>query len=152
VISMATLLKYLTDLVEDSHKMGHSHHGDLLKLAGLIHERGDLEKAGRMLEALTSSDHTDVALSARQSLSLIYKKTRRWQEAADIWQSLVESDPHNFLAVQELAKYCEHHGRDCGRALQLVSGLLDEAVHLSHVERRSLEHRYQRLLRKLPSR
>ena len=34
VVSMASLLKYLTDLVEDSQEMEHSHHGDLLKLAG----------------------------------------------------------------------------------------------------------------------
>ena len=54
VVSLASLLKYLADLVEDS-QMKHSHHGDLLKVAGVIYERGDLSKARSMLEALTLS-------------------------------------------------------------------------------------------------
>ena len=149
VVSMASLLKYLTDLVEDSEEMGHSHHGDLLKLAGLIHERGDCEKAGRMLEALILSHQTDVAMSARQSLSLIYKKAHRWEEAAVLWQGLVASDPYDFFAVVELAKFYEHHARECGKALQLVRKLLNQAAGLSDVERTSAEHRLRRLLLKV---
>ncbi|MGD0229717.1 MAG: ribonuclease H-like domain-containing protein [Syntrophorhabdales bacterium] len=151
VVSLASLLKYLTDLVEDTQEMGHSHHGDLLKIAGLIHERGDGEKAGRMLEALISSHHTGVATGARQSLSLIYKKAHRWEEAAVLWQKLVASDPHNFFAVVELAKYYEHHTRESEKALQLVSTLLDEATGLSDVERASAEYRLRRLLHKVSS-
>ena len=141
----------LSDLVEDSQEMGHSHHGDLLKLAGLIHERGDFEKAGRMLQALISSHHTDVAMSARQALSLIYKKAHRWEEAAELWQNLVALDPHNFFAVEELAKFYEHHTRECGKALQLVRKLLNEAGCLSDVERTSAEYRLRRLLHKVSS-
>jgi hypothetical protein len=151
VVSMASLLKYLTDLVEDKETMGHSHHGDLLKLAELIHERGDLEKAGSMLEALISSHHTDVAASARQSLSLIYKKAHRWEEAADLWQSLVESDQYDFFAVEELAKFYEHHSREFGKARELVRKLLNGAAHLNDVERASAEHRLRRLLHKVSS-
>jgi hypothetical protein len=151
VVSMASLLKYLTDLVEDGDEMGHSHHGDLLKLAGLIHERGDLEKAGRMLEALILSHHADVAINARQSLSLIYKKSHRWEEAARLWHNLVALNPHNFFAVEELAKFYEHHTHECGKALQLVRNLLDGAAGLSNVERISAEHRHRRLLHKISS-
>jgi uncharacterized protein YprB with RNaseH-like and TPR domain len=149
VVSMASLLKYLTDLVEDSQDMGRSHHGDLLKLAGLIHERGDCEKAGRMLETLISSHHADVATGARQSLSLIYKKAHRWEEAARLWQDLVESDPHDYFAVTELAKFYEHHAREPGKALQLVRNLFSEALKLSDAERASAEHRLRRLLHKV---
>ncbi len=122
VVSMASLLKYLTDLV-DNQGMAHNHHGDLLRLAGLIHERGDGERAGRMLEALSASHHADVAMGARQTLSLIYKKAHRWEEAALLWQHLVASDPLNFFAVVELAKFYEHHTRECGKALELVRNL-----------------------------
>lgn len=149
VVSMASLLKYLTDLVEDSQEMGHSHHGDLLKLAGLIHERGDCEKAGRMLEALVLSHQMDVAMSARQSLSLIYKKAHRWKEAAVLWQGLVASNPYDFFAVVELAKFYEHHAHECGKALQLVHKLLNQAAGLSDVERTSAERRLHRLLLKV---
>ena len=101
-----------------------------------------------MLEALILSHHADVATSARQSLSLIYKKARRWEEAAELWQDLVASDPHDFFAVVELAKFYEHHTRECGKALQLVHRLLDEANGLSDDERASAEHRLRRLLHK----
>ena len=145
VVSMASLLKYLTDLVEDSQEMGQGHHGDLLKMAGLIHERGDPEKAERMLESLLTSHQPDVAMSARRSLSLIYKKAHRWEEATRLWQDLLASNPHDFFAVEELAKFFEHHAREFGKALEIVSKLLDDSIHLSDDERVSLEHRLQRL-------
>ena len=148
IVSLASLLKYLTDLVEDSHDMAHSHHGDLLKLAGVILERGDRGKAGRMFEALTLSHQADVATSARQALSLIYKKARRWEEAAAVWKELVASNPRDFFAVVELAKFYEHHAREHGKARELVARLLDEAAGLSRDERASAEHRLHRLLRK----
>ncbi|MGD0657986.1 MAG: ribonuclease H-like domain-containing protein [Syntrophorhabdales bacterium] len=147
VVSLASLLKYLADLVEDS-QMKHSHHGDLLKVAGVIYERGDLSKARSMLEALTLSPHADVAASAREALSLVYKKARQWGKAAAIWQDLVASNPHDFFAAVELAKFYEHHARERGKALQLVTRLLDGANGLSHDERASAEHRLRRLLQK----
>jgi len=151
IVSLASLLKYLTDLVEDSQEMGHSHHGDLFKLAGLIHERGDYEKAGRMLEELISSHHKDVATDAQRSLSLIYKKAHRWEEAAELWQNLVASDPCDFFSVEELAKFYEHHTRECGKALHLVRKILDEAGCLSDAERASAEYRFHRLQHKVSS-
>jgi hypothetical protein len=137
IVSMASLLKCLADLVEDSQEMGHGHHGDFLKLAGLIYDRGDLEKAGKMFESLTMSHHLDVVMGARRSLSLIYKKEHR--------QDLVAANPHDVFAVEELAKFYEHHTREYGKALEIVRKLLEEALHLSDVERISLEHRLQRL-------
>jgi uncharacterized protein len=151
VVSLASLLKYLTDLIENCHEMGHSHHGDLLKLAGLIHDRGDSEKAGRMLKALISSHHGEVATGALRSLSLIYKRAHRWEEAAELWHSLLESDPCDFFAVEELAKFYEHRTRECGKAMQLVSNLLNEAGRLNNVERTSAEYRLRRLLQKVLS-
>jgi uncharacterized protein len=146
IVSMASLLKCLADLVEDSQEMEHGHHGDFLKLAGLIYERGDLEKAGRMLESLVMSHHAEVVMGARRSLSLIYKKAHRWEDAARLWQDLVAANPHDVFAVEELAKFYEHHTRESGKALEIVRKLLDESMHLSNAERVSLEHRLQRLL------
>jgi tetratricopeptide (TPR) repeat protein len=146
IVSMASLLKHIADLAEDSQEMGNGHHGDLLKLAGLIYERGDPEKAVRMLESLITSQHMDVVMGARQSLSLIYKKAHRWEDAARLWQDLFAADPKDLFAVEELAKFYEHHTREYGKALEIVRQLLGESVHLSDAERISLEHRLQRLL------
>ena len=151
IVSMASLLKYLADLLEGNEEMDHGHHGDLLKLAGLIHDRGDLQKAKRLLEALIMSHHPDVAMSARRSLSLIYKKTHCWEEAAQLWQHLLASKPHKTFASEELAKFYEHHARECGKALEIVRKMLDDGTHLNDAEHASLEHRLQRLLHKTSS-
>jgi transcription elongation factor GreA-like protein len=100
-----------------------------------------------MFESLTMSHHLDVVMGARRSLSLIYKKVHRWEEATKLWQDLVAANPHDVFAVEELAKFYEHHAREFGKALEIVRKLLDESVHLSIAERVSLEHRFQRLCR-----
>jgi uncharacterized protein len=151
IISMASLLKYLTDLIEGSEETSHGHHGDLLKLAMLIHERGDLEKAGRILETLILSHRPEVAMGARRFLSLAHKRAHRWDEAVKLWQSLLASNPHDVFATEELAKFYEHHARETGKALQIVRNLLGGAVRLSGEERAALEHRLDRLLHKVSS-
>jgi uncharacterized protein len=151
IVSMASLLKYLTDLIEHSHETSRNHHGDLLKVAGMVHERGDRERAGKMLEALALSHHAGVAAKARQTLSLMYKREHRWEEAVALWQALAESDACAFFAVEELAKFYEHHTREFGKAFRLVQKLLDETSCLSEAERGSAEHRLCRLLNKVPS-
>jgi thioredoxin-like negative regulator of GroEL len=148
VVSMASLLKYLTDLV-DGREMERSHPGDLLKLAALIHERGDCDRAAEILKVLTLSHHADVGMSARRSLSIMYRKAHRWEEAAELWHGLVASDPYDFFAVVELAKFYEHHSRECGKAVQLVRTLLVGAANLTFEERASAEHRLRRLLLKV---
>jgi hypothetical protein len=151
IVSMASLLKYLADLLEGNEEMERSHHGDLLKLAGLIHDRGDLQRAKRLFEALIMSHQTDVAMNARRALSLICKKTHCWEEAASLWQHLLVSDTHKMFAAEELAKFYEHHSRECGKALEIVRKLLDNSAHLDDAEHASLEHRFQRLLHKTSS-
>ena len=151
IVSMASLLKCLADLVEDSQEMEHGNHGDFLKLAKLIHERGDIKKATKMLETLIMSHHLEVAMDARRSLSLIYKKAHRWEHASKIWQDLLAADQYDVFAVEELAKFYEHHTRELVKALELVRDFLDRALRLSNIERTSLEHRLQRLIHKISS-
>jgi uncharacterized protein YprB with RNaseH-like and TPR domain len=151
IVSMTSLLKYLANLVEGSEEMNHEHHGDLLKLAVLFHERGDLQKAGRMLEGLIVSHQPEVAMSARRSLSLIHKKTHCWEEAVKHWEYLLISNPYDVFAAEELAKFHEHHAREYGKALEIILKLLDKGARLSDAERAPLEHRLQRLVHRVSS-
>ncbi|MBP1749485.1 MAG: putative cytosolic protein exonuclease [Deltaproteobacteria bacterium] len=148
IVSMASLLKHLTDLVENSIEMENFHHGDLLKLALFLHERGDAERSLRMLESLITSPLPDVATGARRSLSIIYKKMRRWDDAVKLWLELAEADRHDIFAIEELAKFYEHHTREFEKALEIVSGLLGQSSHLDNVNCMSLEYRHKRLLHK----
>lgn len=149
IVSMASLLKHLADLVDDSEEMRRSHHGDLLKLAGLIHERGDSQRATGMLERLVSSHYADVAVMAKQSLSLMYKKTDRWEEAAELWNDLFVLDQCNVFAAVELAKFYEHRTKEYEKALHLVRQLLGVPAHLDDAERQLLEYRLRRLHQKV---
>ena len=79
----------------------------------------------------------------------MYKKAHRWEEATGLWRGLVASDPYDFFAVAELAKFYEHHSRECGKAVQLVRTLLEDGVNLTCEERASAEHRLRRLLLKV---
>lgn len=147
IISMASLLKHLADLTETCQETGQGQHIDFLKMATLLYERGNPEKAQKMLESLLGSNRIDVAIGARRSLSLMYKKARRWKDAIALWQEIVAINPHDVFAVEELAKFYEHHTRNFGKALEMVRKLLDEARNLSNTERESLEHRLHRLHR-----
>ncbi len=148
IISMASLLKHLTDLVENSMEMENCHHGDLLKLAVFLHERGDVERSLRMFESLITSPLPDVATGARRSLSIIYKKMRRWDDAVKLWLDLAEANQHDIFAIEELAKFYEHQTRELEKALEIVRSLLDKSSHLNSVHCMSLEYRYKRLLHK----
>ena len=53
--------------------------------------------------------------------ALIYKKAHRWEEATKLWQDLVAANPHDVFAVEELAKFYEHHTRECGKALEVCA-------------------------------
>jgi hypothetical protein len=147
IVSMASLLKHLADLTEDCREVGQGYHDDFLKMAGLLYERGNPEKAERMLESLLASHQQGVVMGARRSLSLIYKKAHRWEEAVRLWQDIFAANPCDVFAGEELAKFYEHHTREYSKAVEIVNKLLDEALHLSDTERMALEYRLQRLRR-----
>jgi uncharacterized protein len=147
VISMASLLKHLTDLVEGRPSTD-PNHGDLLSVAKLHHDRGDLAAAGRILEPLSRSGQPGVARSARRSLSLIHKKTGQRHDAVALWEEMIALNPCDVFAAEELAKWYEHHVRDYGLAVEIVNGVLDGKKHLDESDRLAMEHRLRRLLHK----
>ena len=148
VLSMASLLKHLTDLVEGKHGAAYPHHADLLSVAKLHHDRGDLETAKRVLEPLSRSMQPDVAQSARRSLSLIHKKTEQWDNAVSLWKEMIAIDPYDIFACEELAKWYEHHVREFGLAAEIVHRILGGKNQLSEIDRLAMEHRMRRLLHK----
>jgi hypothetical protein len=149
VISMASLLKHLTDLVAGGHDAAYAHHGDLLSVAKLHQDRGNLASAVRILEPLSRSGHPGVARSARKSLSLIHKQANQWHDAVSLWEEMIAMDPNDVFAAAELAKWYEHHAREIGRAAGIVRGILD-GERLNEPDRLAMEHRLRRLLHKLP--
>ncbi|MDO9067689.1 MAG: ribonuclease H-like domain-containing protein, partial [Deltaproteobacteria bacterium] len=151
VVSMASLLKHLTDLVDGRHDKAYGHHADLLSVAKLHHDRGDLAAASRLYEPLSRSVQPGVAQSARKSLSLIHKKTNRWKDAVSVWQEMIALDRYDAFAAEELAKWYEHHVREFSVAAGIVCRILDGDRRLGETDRLALEHRLRRLLYKVGS-
>jgi len=150
VISMASLLRHLTDLVE-GRLSADPHHGDLLSVAKLHHDRGNLASAVRILEPLSRSGQPGVARIARKSLSLIHKQANQWLDAVSLWEEMIALDPNDVFAAEELAKWYEHHAREFSRAAGIVRGILDGG-RLNEPDRLAMEHRLRRLLHKIPRR
>jgi len=150
VISMATLMLHLTEILTlDPDREGYVAHGDILAAARLLVDRGCGHEGCRLLAVLMSSDDAHSAGEAGRMLSRVYKQAGRWDEAVDIWHTLHAKDPGDLFAVEELAKWYEHHERDFARALALVRDTLQGSVHLSPVASDALTHRLRRLQRRL---
>jgi hypothetical protein len=147
IISMASLARHLTELLEGKHG-GDTHSGDVLSAARFLHERGHADPAVRMYECLLDSPVRDAAQHARRSLSLIRKKSGQWEQAVALWEEMLSCDPDDVFAVEELAKWYEHRRRDFGRAAGLVQGVLGRGTSLGEPERTALEYRLERLLHK----
>lgn len=146
IVSMASLALHLTCLLEGKGDE-ETHHGDILSTARFLYERGHGGPALRMYEFLLDSPDFHAAMQARRALSLLHKKAGRWEQAVSLWEEMLERDPFDVFAVEELAKWCEHRKKDYGRAAGLVRALLD-GRRPEEAERRSLEHRLQRLMGK----
>ncbi len=150
IVSMASLLKHVTDLVAGSPDTPYAHHADLLSVAKLHLDRGDFAAASRIFEPLSRSEQPGVAQNARQSLSLIHKKTNRWKDAVALWEEMIALDPYDVFATEELAKWYEHHVREFGLAAGIVRRNLD-GERLCESDRLAMEHRLRRLLHKMGS-
>ncbi len=145
VISMAALSLHLTEMLGSKADVLKNEHADLLAASRLLVDRGDSSGARTILEALIKEDNPHAAFEARKSLSLIHKSHGRWKDAILTWEAMLLSNPGNFFAVEEMAKYLEHRRRDFKKAIDIIN----EALSLSHpqaaLERDALAHRLRRL-------
>ncbi|MDA8404395.1 MAG: ribonuclease H-like domain-containing protein [Desulfobacteraceae bacterium] len=152
IVSMASLLKHLTDLINGGHDIAYAHHADLLSVAKLHHDRGDLETARRLFEPLLDSNQPGITQNARRYLSLIHKKRNQWDDAVSIWRKMLADDPYDVFAAIEMAKWYEHHAREFGPAAQIVQRILDyKGSQLNEADRLAMVHRLRRLLDKAGS-
>jgi len=121
---------------------------------------GDGETACACLEeSLQRGDLPNGAkLAVYRLLASIYKRWERYPEAAAFTRrALGEFD--DFFAYIELAKFYEHHAKQCNEALQLTEralrkiaedGDLDDSIFQQKQEwEEKLNHRRRRLLRKM---
>ncbi len=146
IISLAALMDHLTALMQGRLDMAHADARDLLALARWHSERQDTRQAQCLLTPLVQSSETAVRMEARKMLSLIYRRTGRWEEAVGLWQQMVREHSDDRFALIELAKWYEHRAHDDVTALKLVRQAIRQAGgQCTAAEREALLHRRQRL-------
>ncbi|MGI5844248.1 MAG: ribonuclease H-like domain-containing protein [Candidatus Xenobium sp.] len=114
-------------------------------LAGL----GETEDAGRLLtRALEAPLPVGPRFRALLHLADMCRRAGDRQGAQAFLEQILDEDPAHVVAAEEMAKHLEHRVGDLPRALALVDGVL-ERPDLTPARRAALEHRRQRLLRRL---
>ena len=149
VISMATLTAHLVDILTAQSAAKHTHTDDYLAAARLLLKRANAKGAQKILDIFQENTCSDFSLQSKKKLAQLYKRTRRMDEAAYLWQQMAACEPVEFYAISELAKYLEHRERDYPRAKDIIDNALAGNNTFSGDERDSLSHRLKRLNAKL---
>jgi uncharacterized protein len=167
VVSLAALLNHIAWLLSDPLELGGRYGIDLIALARLFEDLGDLERATMLY--IHSLEHKDarqdliprpVLLQALNRLALIHKRQKDWLAAIQLWEQAAHY--HHLEAYVDLAKCYEHHLNDLPQAIHWTeaaiilveeSGEVESDLPLAAFQRRQwqaeLEHRLTRLIKKL---
>ena len=154
VLSLAALFSHTAELLADPLAVTVEHGVDLVALAKLFEDMGDLESAVRLYLVSFERDlPRENLLEAIHRLALIHKRQDNLPAAVELWRQAAVYD--HIQAHIELAKYYEHRLRDYLQALQWTQSAVDlvRISALSAFERRQwmdeLGHRKERLQRRL---
>jgi uncharacterized protein YprB with RNaseH-like and TPR domain len=167
VISLAALLNHIAWLLTDPLELGGRYGIDLIALARLFEDLGDLDRATMLY--IHSLEHEDarrdliprpVLLQALCRLALIHKRHEDWSDAIQLWEQAAHY--HHLEAYVDLAKCYEHHLNNLPEAIRWTeaamalvegSGQPESDVRLAAFQRHQwqadLEHRLARLNKKL---
>lgn len=149
VVSMATLTAHLIDVLTAQSLAKHTHEDDYLAAARLLLQKADREGVQKILDTFREDPCPEFSTQSKKTLSQLYKRTGKMDEAAQIWTQTSACEPYEFYAISEMAKYLEHHLRDYMRAKNMVENALSGKNTFSDEERDSLLHRLKRLNKKL---
>lgn len=153
VLGMAALLNHISFLLDDPLNGVGEHSLDLVAIARLNEDLGDLATAIQLynhclVQDLPPSSH----LETLRRLSFLNKRLGNYTEAAELWRRAAEHK--QVYAMVELAKLYEHRWSDIGEATYWTKFALDlvQSTSFSSLEsaewQAQLEHRLSRLQRK----
>jgi uncharacterized protein YprB with RNaseH-like and TPR domain len=149
VISMATLTAHLVEVLDARAMAQYVETDDYLAAAGLLLKLSQNDGVERILDIFRENSCAGFSMQSKKKLAQLYKRTGKINEAAKIWQEMIECNCIDFYAVSELAKWLEHHVRDYSAAATLIEQALNQADIFSADEMESLRHRLNRLNAKL---
>lgn len=156
ILSLAALLHYDAHLLERPQEIQPNEGLDLVAVAQIYEEMGDLEKSIQLYEAgLQAGLPRPIYLQTVYRFADIYRKRGEWPEAVALWERATEFQ--DIPAAIELAKFHEHRNRSPHVALSWTESALGwlPLLPLRPSERRywleELTHRKNRLWKKIQS-
>jgi hypothetical protein len=156
VVSLAALFNYMAGLLANPLDGSVEHGIDLIALAKLFEDMGDLDRATRLyIHGLEHDLPKANLLEAIQRLAGIHKRQDNLPAAVELWRQAAHHQ--HVQAHIELAKFYEHQMRDYSEAAHWTQSALAllELPGFSAYERMQwqseLLHRLERLQRKLVS-
>ena len=151
IVSMATLLHRLRTTVElKPEECDCSFEAEAL--AGLSLASNDHHLALRYLEvAATLTDDDRQYLKALRQAAAIFKRLGQHERASALWKKILAVTADDLVTSEELAKYYEHRAKDLASAESVTRRALAIAWHSRSPKAPALEHRLQRIERKVLS-
>lgn len=145
LVGLAALLllgiKYLEDITHTADE------GEILGTAKLYEKYGHLERAEELYRELKQGAvRSEVVEKSIKSLSIIMKKKKLYDEAAELWETLSQQSDRSSL--RELAVHLEHREKNYARAMKFVRQGLENSD-LTETQRLDFEKRLKRLNRKV---
>ena len=150
ILSLVALFGHTSRMLDDPLSFKDQPGLDLVALAKLYEDLGDLDKAVQLYEVGLDRDLPEEFFwKTVERFATLYKRQKEWPAALALWQ---KAAGHGELyAFVELAKYFEHEQRDPAQAAGWTSRALDQInqLHIPTTQRKQwraeLERRLQRL-------
>lgn len=154
VLSLAGLLKHISNLFSPSSNINEIHSLDLISIARLYEELGNVDEAASLYEQSINKGLPKLFfLETINRYAQMQRRQGKWEAAIKLWKNAAECN--EFNACIELAKYFEHQERDIHQAIYWtkcgVEQLADSKLNV--VEKKGIikeiNHRLERLERKM---
>ena len=119
VLSLAALFQFLATFTNDPYSIPTPDGIDLVALANLYEDLGDLDAAARYYE-IGLGQHLPDQLHQKtlERFAHMHRKTRNWEKALQLWES--GSNEKDLYSLIELAKFYEHHEKSPEKALEFA--------------------------------
>jgi len=151
VISLITLLSYITDRLANPLSAQYSNREDLVPVGRYLYYSGKIDNAIEVLStALKNKTLSNESKRAGLlSLASIYKKNDDISSAVPLWEKCASLD--DIQSKVELAMYFEHKKNDLQEAIHWTlsaQSSSNQTRALKHRYKKELDHRLKRLKRK----
>ncbi|MGB4368770.1 MAG: ribonuclease H-like domain-containing protein [Caldicoprobacterales bacterium] len=127
ILAMVALFIRLSQIYQSPDQVGLNCY-EWLGLAKSWENQGDDERAIYCYsKCIEKGEDQNIILDAKNRLAILYKRSRKWKQAIEIWQSIIDREGNlRIFPLIEMAKYYEHHEKNYDKALMYT----DRAIKL----------------------